>query len=205
MAGRPLLHHALLALATHSMVDSVHVVLPEEFLPFALPRHPKIARPSVGGKRRHLSTANALREIAADDGEWILVHDAARPFLPRPLIGEVCSALARCDAVTPALPVSDALVELPTLRSLDRNHVLALQTPQGFRHSLLRDCLADPAIGHWQPASEFDLVQRLRPRARLRTVPGHPFNGKVTDRASWRWMEWVLRSSGGEEEPPPEP
>ncbi|MDR3117042.1 MAG: 2-C-methyl-D-erythritol 4-phosphate cytidylyltransferase [Puniceicoccales bacterium] len=194
MAGRPLLHHALLALATHRLIDSVYVVLPEDFLPFALPRHPKIVRPVAGGKLRHLSTANALMEMDAGDEEWILVHDAARPFLPRPLIDEVCSALVRCDAVAPGLPVTDALVELPSLCPLDRNRVLALQTPQGFRHGLLRDCLEDPAIGHWLPTSEFELVQRLHPQARLRTVSGHPLNGKVTDRTSWRWMEWVMQT-----------
>ncbi|MDR2029951.1 MAG: 2-C-methyl-D-erythritol 4-phosphate cytidylyltransferase [Puniceicoccales bacterium] len=200
MAGQPLLYHALLALATHGGIDSVHVVLPEDFLQISLPRHPRIAKPIVGGHCRHHSTAHAVREISPAAEEWVLVHDAARPFLPRPLVDEVCLALARHDAIAPAVPIADALIELPNLHALDRHRVRALQTPQGFRCGLLCDCFDDPAIGHCQPASEFELVQRLRPQARLGIVPGHPLNGKVTDRASWLWMEWVLRSSGEKNE-----
>ncbi|EDL50322.1 bifunctional 2-C-methyl-D-erythritol 4-phosphate cytidylyltransferase/2-C-methyl-D-erythritol 2,4-cyclodiphosphate synthase [Erythrobacter sp. SD-21] len=88
----------------------------------------------VGGDTRQQSVANGLDEIEAADR--VLIHDAARPDLPRDVIARLLEALANHPGAIPTLPVVDSL-------AIDESGVMAgngereklrrVQTPQAFR------------------------------------------------------------------------
>jgi 2-C-methyl-D-erythritol 2,4-cyclodiphosphate synthase/2-C-methyl-D-erythritol 4-phosphate cytidylyltransferase len=111
-----------------------------------------------GGATRAATVRKALQAIAprvADD-DWILVHDAARPCVPRDALDRLVGEL-RNDSVGGllALPLgdtlkrADAMDELPrVMRTESREGLWLAQTPQMFRHRLLAAAHGLDVAGH---------------------------------------------------------
>ena len=79
--------------------------------------------------------------MAPDD--IVLVHDAARAFMPTAAMREAVAAVeAGADAAVPVVPLVDTLVTAPDDDDeygypVDRGNFRAVQTPQVFRASAL--------------------------------------------------------------------
>nr|WP_246580577.1 2-C-methyl-D-erythritol 4-phosphate cytidylyltransferase [Deinococcus aestuarii] len=131
VAGVSLLARSVAALAP--LVDEVLVALPEGTeMPEDVP-----ARAITGGATRQESVRGLLRATSA---EVVLVHDAARPFLPTKVTHALLEAIPETGAATVARPVADTLVRGGAGRwggLVPREGLWAVQTPQGFRRELL--------------------------------------------------------------------
>ena len=92
------------------------------------------ARFVPGGPTRQESVYNLLE---ATDADIVLIHDAARPFLSRKVIGAVVTAVKAHGAASTVSAVADTLIEAQTGRVVDRQTLRAVQTPQGFRRELI--------------------------------------------------------------------
>lgn len=108
----------------------------------------------TGGETRQESVANALEQLSATACETVLIHDAARPILPRAVIARLLAALADQPGAIPALPVVDSLaLERGGLMAAaaDRESLRRVQTPQAFRFadilSAHREWSADRTAG----------------------------------------------------------
>lgn len=144
-AGRTVLAHAVASLRAHPRVDAVLVVIPEggeAEARAALAGISPLPAFVTGGATRQHSVANALDALASDAPSHILVHDAARPFVPKPVIDRLIAALAAgAPAATPVLPVADTLVRGADGVSGDtmaRDGLFCVQTPQAFDFAILR-------------------------------------------------------------------
>lgn len=87
-----------------------------------------------GGDTRQQSVANGLEAIGTADR--VLIHDAARPDLPRAVIERVLDALDETPGAIPVLPVADSLaldVEGVMVGTAPREQLRRVQTPQAFR------------------------------------------------------------------------
>jgi 2-C-methyl-D-erythritol 4-phosphate cytidylyltransferase/2-C-methyl-D-erythritol 2,4-cyclodiphosphate synthase len=192
----PLLHYSLATFLNHKTIGSVTVVLPEDFLDFPLPSHRKLRPPVAGGSERYLSTIRALDALCAAKNDGVLIHDAARPLVPESLITAVCNALDDADLVTPTLPINDAIMDSENLFVVDRAHYSTLQTPQGFRCSLLRksmEQLKGKDMTQWKmPSCEFEVARVFFPSAKVKVVAGHPQNYKITNPHDKKQMELLL-------------
>lgn len=73
----------------------------------------------------------------ASNSELVLIHDAARPFLPTEVAVRVLEAAARDGAASAALDVADTLVRAADGQAVPREGLKAVQTPQGFQRELL--------------------------------------------------------------------
>ncbi|MEX0299904.1 MAG: bifunctional 2-C-methyl-D-erythritol 4-phosphate cytidylyltransferase/2-C-methyl-D-erythritol 2,4-cyclodiphosphate synthase [Kordiimonas sp.] len=97
----------------------------------------------IGGQTRQQSVRNGLASLEIHEPDYVLVHDAARPFLSRPLIANLKNALdAGSTAVIPALPITDTLKKTNGNRieaTVDRNGLYSVQTPQAFNFKVLLD------------------------------------------------------------------
>jgi 2-C-methyl-D-erythritol 4-phosphate cytidylyltransferase len=145
---------------------------------------------SCGGSTRAATVRNALRAIAgacADD-DWILVHDAARPCVPRDALQRLVAAL-RDDAVGGllALPVADTLkrgsgpgADVRVVRTEDRNGLWQAQTPQMFRLGLLRRALDDESENVTDEAQAIERLAAAGGCAMPRLVEGSALNVKIT-------------------------
>lgn len=89
----------------------------------------------MGAETRAKSVRCGLEWLAPHDPDHVLIHDAARPFLPLSLISEVISALRHNDGACAALPLVDALWSSrdgAALAPVPRDGLWRAQTPQGF-------------------------------------------------------------------------
>ena len=189
LAGRPMLWHAVRAVCVPP-VESVFVVLAPGDSMFATHDWSafagKLEPLYCGGETRRDSVYNgivaAMGAVEADD--WMLVHDAARPCLPRKDL-ESLMRETQNDAVGGilALPVADTVKtiakdEAGTQRvagTENRTQLWLAQTPQMFRAGLLMQAL-QKAKG--TPTDEASAVEQMGLRPRL--VAGSRENLKVT-------------------------
>lgn len=95
--------------------------------------------PVHGGDTRTKSVANGLEALNAD---FVLIHDAARPFVSAQTISKVIDALKGGEkGVVPCVPVVDSLRK--NGEPEDRSAYVAIQTPQGFDLTALKSAYAD--------------------------------------------------------------
>ncbi|GIL30332.1 2-C-methyl-D-erythritol 4-phosphate cytidylyltransferase [Actinocatenispora comari] len=187
LAGSPLLVHAVRRLAQADCVGHVVVAVPAGAVDsVSALLTPVLAGTGVGlglvvgGAERQQSVALAL---AAVPGGYpiILVHDAARAFAPPELVDRVAAAVrAGSDAVIPVLPVVDTIKQVDpdgaVTGTVDRSVLRAVQTPQGFRRTVLAAAHAVDTDGG--ATDDAGLVERLG--GRVTTVPGAESALKIT-------------------------
>jgi 2-C-methyl-D-erythritol 4-phosphate cytidylyltransferase len=139
----------------------------------------KVAETVTGGEARSESVRNALAEIP-DEAAIVLVHDAARPLVIDEVIERVITALGDgWDGAVPALPISDTVKRVDgeaVSETLDRRGLVAVQTPQAFVASVLREALAGDV------SSAPDCASLVEARGgRVRVVEGDRRLVKVTE------------------------
>lgn len=153
----------------------------------------------AGGSHRGASVEAGLAALEAGTpgglgDRIVLVHDAARPLVPPSVISAVASATDRHGAAIPVLPVADTLRRLEGDRlgaTVDRAGLVAAQTPQGVRASLLRRAFtAFPPAGERRFTDEAGLLDACT--IPVHPVPGDPVNLKVTVPADLRQAEAIL-------------
>jgi 2-C-methyl-D-erythritol 4-phosphate cytidylyltransferase len=193
--GHPVAWHAMDAFCRSGEVDDLIMVLPD---PSDLERHlggaeswPLPVRAVAGGQERQDSVAAGLALLPADG--LVLVHDAARPLLPRRVIRDVRRAAMVAGAAIPALPCADTIKEVEGGRvraTLDRQHLARVQTPQGFRVELLRRAHARARENGLQASDDAALVEGLG--VPVVVVPGAEENFKVTRASDLLLVEAIL-------------
>lgn len=139
VGGRTLLEHAVAHIAAHPQVGPIVVAVPSDERERAGSLVPS-ATVVAGGSTRQLSVSHALAAVPHDT-DLVLVHDAARAFVPVEVIDRVIAALDAADGAVPTRPVSDTIRTVDASGELgslvDRSGLLAMQTPQGFRREVL--------------------------------------------------------------------
>lgn len=143
IGGKPVLIHAVDALARHPAIDSIVLVVGagQEDDVRAMLGNRAVGAIVQGADSRRGSVRAGLEHIASTGGAArILVHDAARPFLPSAVIDRLLAALEGASGAIPALPVADTLVRNEqdnAAEVVDRNGLFRVQTPQAFRFAAL--------------------------------------------------------------------
>lgn len=181
LGGKPLLAHAIDHLR-YSRIDEVRVVIGagQEALFHEAVGDRVLPAPIIGGATRQQSVRNGLETLAADGGVGaVLIHDAARAFLPVEVIDRLIDALDTQDGAVPVLPVVDSLaLGGATLGdAVPRGNLARVQTPQAFRFEPI---LA--AHRRWNGAAEAtDDAQVARAGGlTVATVAGDPMLEKIT-------------------------
>lgn len=134
IAGKAVLTHAVDALAGSGRVGRIVPVIHAEdrALYDAALDGWRIEPPVIGGETRRASVRAGLEAIAGAGGAGIvLIHDAARPFLPEGVLARLLNALRTSEGAVPVLPVVDTLSRAG--RTVDRAGLVRVQTPQAFR------------------------------------------------------------------------
>ena len=192
LAGEPLLVHAVRRLRDCPSVGPVVVAAPPadvELVRALLASYD--VQVVAGGRERQDSVAVGLAELPPAV-ELVLVHDAARALVPVAVVEAVVAALrAGADAVVPVLPVVDTVKQVDGDRvvgTVDRAHLRAVQTPQGFRRSVL---LAAHAAAAGALTDDAGLVEAAG--GTVVTVAGSEEAFKVTRPLDLLLAEAVLR------------
>jgi 2-C-methyl-D-erythritol 4-phosphate cytidylyltransferase len=183
IGGKPMLRHALDAFLSSELVSHTFVVVSadDRQIDAVAPSH-GVSVLRCGGATRMESIRNALAAMAGDvrEGDWVLVHDAARPGLNRALIEKLIAEVgAHAVGGLLALPVVDTVKRAATgaVSTISRDGLWLAQTPQMFRYRLLRDALA-AATDAAAITDDASAVEAMGHAPML--VEGHPRNLKVT-------------------------
>jgi len=139
---------------------------------------PAPTRAGRATRRRAPAATAAATDISSAQDPILLVHDAARPLASSDLVRAVAVAAGRHGAAIPVVPVTETLKRLDGDRvgaTVDRSGVVAAQTPQGVRRSLL-----ERAYARYHPdgpetwTDEASLLEACR-------IPVHAISGEVTN------------------------
>ncbi|MCC5813315.1 MAG: 2-C-methyl-D-erythritol 4-phosphate cytidylyltransferase [Leptospira sp.] len=123
-----------------------------------------------GGETRHDSTLNglqALTEMGATSGDFVMIHDVARPFFLHSELDSLLASARVHEASTLAVPCSDTLVREKTgtsiiENSLSREGVWQVKTPQVASWNLLQSLRSlDYNSEITQPQSEENAISAL--------------------------------------------
>ncbi|QUL38688.1 bifunctional 2-C-methyl-D-erythritol 4-phosphate cytidylyltransferase/2-C-methyl-D-erythritol 2,4-cyclodiphosphate synthase [Erythrobacter sp. JK5] len=154
--GKPLLRHSVETLASAGASPLIIVVSDDgEDTARAALSGVVAVKFITGGETRQVSVRKGLEAIERECPENVLIHDAARPDLPRAVIKRLLTALAAHSGAIPVLPVVDSLAiahESGTMEgSADRDRLKRVQTPQAFRYAEIlrahRNWAGDPIAG----------------------------------------------------------
>ncbi len=103
----------------------------------------------AGGSTRQESVYKGLEKLSElGKPDFVLVHDAARPFISDKTINDAIETVTARGACTIATPVSDTLkrVEQDKIcQTINREHLFAVQTPQAAPFGLLLQCHQEAA------------------------------------------------------------
>ncbi len=176
-----------------------------------------------GGKTHRWETVKAALDAVPDDATHIAVHDAARPCLSEQLLDRIFDAAAKHPAVAPGIDLSDTIKRVanepvagddsdplaailgtesngPGLReveeTIDRTHVVSVQTPQVFEAGLLRRAYAQDNLASTDDAG---LIERLGEQVVI--VEGDAGNIKITRPLDLKLAHTILGLRGASGRP----
>ena len=196
LRGRTLLERSVRALLASGVVDEVIVLVSPDMEAEAARIIGRIdavgatgaasaapIRLVHGGSERADSVWAGLQAIPDEDAV-VLIHDAARALTPPAMVRGVAKrVLEGAPAAVPVVPVADTIKEVAddtVLSTPDRSRLRAVQTPQAFRLSALRQANLD----YWAQQPEFTATDDASLMEwhgeRVATVPGDTLAFKIT-------------------------
>lgn len=183
LGGKALFLHSLETLLSHEAVLDAVLVVPE----FNKSEAEQVVAGSgfrkkvvvvTGGRERWQSVKNG---VLAVESEWVLVHDAARPFVTRAVINSVIEKKDSYDCVITVTPEVDTVRESNGELAgeiIDRSKLVRVGTPQLFRREVLLKAFTEVRALHSTPTDEAVLLQRIGVPVAL--AWGDPANFKIT-------------------------
>ena len=179
--------HRLIACA--SLEKILVVVSPDDqyWQSLDISQHEKIET-VFGGEERCHSVLNGLKTLAlqADDNDWVLVHDAARPCLRLADLEKLIAELQEHPVGgILGMPVRDTMKRVEVngaiIETVDRTALWHALTPQMFRIGLLRNAIDDAVNSGQVVTDEASAIEKKG--LPLKMVEGHSDNIKVTQPA----------------------
>ena len=186
LEGSPILLHTIRKFDTCSAISEIVVALREDDMEWVseLLRSERLTKPVRlvrGGDSRQASVRNALGTLTPDT-ELVAVHDAVRPFIEVGLIEKAIQVAAATGAAILGIVPVDTVkrVHKDKVRAtIPREHLVLTQTPQVFRHALLKLAFQRAEEDGFIGTDEASLVERLE-QVEVTVVQGTDRNIKIT-------------------------
>ena len=199
LGGRTVLERSVAALDGSAYIDEIVIVTQSEKIPetAAMARdlgYGKVKCVAAGGKCRTESAWHGVRECSPG-AELIAIHDAARPLVTEEVIARAVLAAAERGAAAPAIKVKDTVRQARggrVLRTLERDELFLMQTPQVFRAGLIRPALEDAARLGLELTDDCAAVMLMD--AEVFLVEGSEENMKLTTPADVYAAEAILEA-----------
>ncbi|RCK73609.1 MAG: 2-C-methyl-D-erythritol 4-phosphate cytidylyltransferase [Ignavibacteriae bacterium] len=146
-----------------------------------------------GGKERQDSVWNGIQEAVKSSPDIILIHDAVRPFVSNALVDKIIEASKTYKAAIPAIQIKDT-VKLKEgdffTKTLNRDTIFAVQTPQGFETSLITSAYKQAFDEQYYSTDDANLVERLG--IKVRFVEGEQTNIKITTKEDFELAQFMI-------------
>jgi 2-C-methyl-D-erythritol 4-phosphate cytidylyltransferase len=196
IGGYPVIHHTIQAFQSASSITAIYIATKEENISTleemaAVSGFTKLKAVIAGGKERQDSVKNCIKEIeqeirlTGNTPDTILVHDGARPFIQPEEIDLIASLSLQYGACVPANRPKDTIKYIgadPDFfgETLERSRLLQVQTPQGFRSTLLVQAHEQALLEGWYATDDAALVERFFPEQPIRIFETGYHNIKIT-------------------------
>ena len=196
IGGFPVIYHTLKAFQQASSITTFYIATKEENRAVleemaASSGFSKLKAIIEGGKERQDSVNNCIKAIEQERHltgivpDTILVHDGARPLITPAEIDEISHLSMLYGACVPANRPKDTIKYIGDTpgffgETLDRSRLLQVQTPQGFRSTMLIQAHEQAELEGWYATDDAALVERFFPEQLIRIFETGYHNIKIT-------------------------
>ena len=170
VGGVPLLVYSLRILESVEAISEIIVAVPEADMDYCQEQIirrfgiQKIGQVVAGGRRRQDSVRNALSAIA-HSYEFVLIHDAARPFVTTDIVNHALETAYRVGGAVVAIPMPDTVKRVDgtglVQETLRRDLLWLIQTPQVFRLTWLLEAHRTAEENNLEVTDDASLVEQL--------------------------------------------
>jgi 2-C-methyl-D-erythritol 4-phosphate cytidylyltransferase len=197
LCGKPMLYYSLETFHTHPSIGRIILVIPEPMVnaaKYIVNKYDALAdrvQLTVGGNERWESVRNG---VSITSGEWVLIHDAARPFVTHEVIDSLLDKCRNFECAITATPETDTVRTIGEDGrcgvTVDRSTLMRVGTPQMFRRELLISSFDRIESMPAPPTDEAALFESLG-------IPvgyswGDPANFKITTTSDLEMAEALL-------------
>ncbi len=182
IANRTILEITLQKFISHQLIHRIIIVIPKN--ENVKIHHKKIFKIVEGGEERKDSVANGLISIInhIKTKDNILIHDGVRPFVSHNLINKIIKELDYNNCVIPGIEIEDTVKEINdnffVVKTINREKLMRIQTPQGFKAFLLKKflkTLKENKINFTDESSVFEFIGE-----NVKVIDGEKSNVKIT-------------------------
>lgn len=184
IAGKTILDTTLYKFETNKYIDEIILVVNVDDAEFVqediAPNYEKIIEVVIGGQNRTESVYNAIK-IIKDDTEIVLIHDGVRPFVSHNLINTCIENTYEYKACIPVVDIVDTIKSVEegfVKKTIDRNMLKSVQTPQGFDFLLIKECYDKVVNGNNIFTDDSSILEYYD--IKVKTIEGLGRNIKIT-------------------------
>lgn len=187
LKGRPILSHTLEVFFACPAIDEVVVVIGENDIELCDKmvlknfNYDKPFKTVIGGQERQGSVQNGLKHVD-DNAEIIIIHDGARPFITSQIIETCIEGARKYAAVSLGVPIKETVKVVDdegfVKNTPNRASIWITQTPQAFRHGIIRQAHELALINKINATDDAMLVEHLGYPVRM--IKGDYRNIKIT-------------------------
>jgi 2-C-methyl-D-erythritol 4-phosphate cytidylyltransferase len=198
IAGKPILYYSIQQFQQCPLIDEIIVVVPPEWIApvqtdiIMKYEFYKVSRVVQGGRERFNSVENGLNE-ANPATKIVAIHDGVRPLVSVQAIEKVVVAAQKDEAAILAVPVKDTVKIAKkgyVHRTLDRNQLWAIQTPQVFKYDLIKKAYVKKDQLKMPITDDAMLVEALGHPVKV--VEGEYTNIKITSPDDFSLAEYLI-------------
>ena len=197
----PVVIHTLKAFEEHSDIYEIVIPTREDCIDalrtlcdeYNITKAKKIV---CGGSTRTESVLCGLRAVDKKCA-YVAIHDAARPFVSERIISETIAAAVKFSSAAPAVPIVDTVKEKDgafTSKTVDRDSLCAIQTPQIFDRELILGALSNAVSKNLTITDDCSAVELIGGRIAL--TEGDVLNRKITTPEDLIYARAILESRG---------
>lgn len=200
LAGMPLVCHCLKVFEASPLVHGVVMVVPQERVEWVWENvvramgFSKVFKVLSGGPTRQDSVWIGLQGLG-EGWDLVVIHDGARPFLKGDVLERALREAWTWGACVAAVPVKDTVKEVgedaTVLRTLPREALWLIQTPQAFRYGLILEAYTRAAREGITATDDSTLVEIMGWPVKI--TMGSYENVKITTPEDLALAEGILR------------
>jgi 2-C-methyl-D-erythritol 4-phosphate cytidylyltransferase len=187
LAGKPLLCHTLDRFEASPSIGAIHLVVGREDMDYTLKEiveaygYQKVSKIVPGGRSRQESVKNGIYSLSPGV-DVVVIHDGVRPFVTQRMIEESIQTARQFKAAVVAMPVKETIKmvgqDRTVLRTLDRESLWQIQTPQTFQLEVIKLALHKATEDGFLGTDDASLVERIGIKVYI--LPGSYTNIKIT-------------------------
>jgi 2-C-methyl-D-erythritol 4-phosphate cytidylyltransferase len=196
IAGKELISHTLEKFNTISNIDSVIIAAQKKFFDGLIRivfenKLNKVSKIVEGGEKRMDSVYNALMNINCKKNDFIIIHDAVRPFVGKDLIQRLMLESKKFNSVIPGILINDTVKrtdkKLIVRNTVPRENLYRIQTPQIFRYDILVKSFEKAYRDNYIGTDEAAIVEYAGYKIKL--IEGEVSNIKITMKEDLKYFK----------------